>query len=175
MGTFQTVRECSDCHGTGKIPKEKCEFCRGIGVVRGEEEIAIAIPAGIEHGEMIRMSGRGEMAPHGTAGDLYIKIHVKQHASIVREGSTLTTLLHIKLTDALLGGAYPIATLDGIVDIKIPEGIKHGELLRIKGKGVPTGSGSARGDFMVKVVIDLPQKLSRNARKLIEDLRSEGI
>ena len=175
MGTFQTVRECTACSGTGKIPKEKCEHCRGVGVVRSEEEITIAIPAGIQHGEMIRMTGRGEATPHGIPGDLYIKIHVRPHTSIVRDGHTLTSQLHIKLTDALLSGTYSVTTLDGVIEIKIPEGVKHGELLRVKGKGVPHGTGTARGDFMVKVHIDIPQKLSKNARKLIEELRNEGI
>lgn len=175
MGTFQTVRECSICNGTGKIPKEKCEYCTGAGVLRSEEEIAIAIPAGIQNGEMIRMTARGEAIAHGTPGDLYIKIHVKAHASIVREGTTLTSQLHIKLTDALIGNTYTVTTLDGAVEIKIPEGVKHGELLRIKSRGVPTGQGNNRGDFMVKIHIDIPQKLSKKARKLIEELKEEGI
>lgn len=174
MGTFQTVRTCTDCNGTGKIPKEKCEYCRGVGVVRNEEEIEIRIPAGIENGEMIRMTARGEAIPHGTPGDLYIKIHVKPHKSIVRDSNTLTTTLHVKLSDALLGQVYTVETLDGPLEIKIPEGVKHGELLRIKGKGVPQG-GNNRGDFMVKISVDLPQKLSKTARKLIEELRNEGI
>jgi molecular chaperone DnaJ len=173
MGSFQTVRECDVCNGTGQIPKEKCEYCRGEGVVRGEDEIEIKIPAGIQNGEMIRMTARGEAIAHGTPGDLYIKIHVKPHAHIVRDGSTLTSQLHIKLSDALLGNKYTVATLDGNIEIKVPEGIKHGELLRIKGKGVP--QGSTRGDFMVKIIIDIPQKLSRKARKLIEELKEEGI
>lgn len=173
VGTFQTVRECDVCNGTGQIPKEKCEFCKGAGVVRSEEEIVIQIPAGIQNGEMIRMTGRGEAVQQGIPGDLYIKIHVKPHASITRDGSTLTTLLHVKLSDALLGNAYTVATLDGNVEIKVPEGVKHGELLRIKGKGVP--QGNTRGDFMVKIHIDIPQKLSRKAKKLIEELRIEGI
>lgn len=175
MGTFQTVRECSTCNGTGQIPKEVCDNCRGAGVVRSEDEIEIVIPAGIQNGEMIRMTGRGEAISQGIPGDLYIKIHVKPHASITRDGSTLASSLHIKLSDALLGNTYSVVTLDGTVEIKIPEGVKHGELLRIKGKGVPQGSSSVRGDFMVKILIDIPQKLSRKARKLIEELREEGI
>jgi molecular chaperone DnaJ len=173
MGTFQTVRECNVCNGSGQIPKEQCDVCRGSGVVRSEDEIEIAIPAGIQNGEMIRMTGRGEAIFRGTPGDLYVKIHVKPHATITRDGSTLTSTLHIKLSDALLGNTYSIQTLDGIVEIKIPEGVKHGELLRIKNKGVP--QGNTRGDFMVKIYIDIPQKLSRKARKLIEELKDEGI
>ncbi len=173
MGSFQTVRECNECNGTGKVPKEKCGHCAGAGVRRTEEEIEIKIPAGIQNGEMIRMTGRGEAVQGGTPGDLYVKIHVKKHDTITRDGATLYTNLHIKLSDALLGNTYQVETLDGDVAIKIPAGVKHGELLRIKNKGVQ--QGNSRGDFMVKIAIDIPQKLSRQAKKLIEELRGEGI
>lgn len=174
MGTFQTVRECDPCHGTGKVPKERCPVCAGAGIVRSQEEIEIKVPTGIQNGEVIRMTGRGEAMPHGQSGDLYIKVHVEQHATIKRDGSTLLSRLPIKLTDALLGGQYRIETLDGGVDINIPAGISHGELLRIKNKGVPV-DGSRRGDFLVKIEIETPKSLSRKAKKLIEDLRAEGI
>ncbi len=173
LGQFATVRECSACTGTGKIPKEKCSDCAGVGVRRSEDIIDIDIPAGIEPGEMIRMTGRGEGVRGGTPGDLYIKVHVQRHASIHRVDSTLESLLRVKLTDALLGATYGVETLDGTIQIKIPEGVKHGEILRITGKGVPVGS--SRGDFHVKIVIDIPEKLSRSARKLIEELKKEGI
>ncbi len=173
LGQFATVRECSVCHGTGKIPKEKCPDCAGMGIRRTEDKIDINIPAGIEHGEMIRMTGRGEAIPGGVPGDLYVKIHVQQHPTIKRNGDDLETVVRIKLSDALLGSTYGVETLDGVVNIKIPEGVKHGEMLRIKGKGVQGASG--RGDFMVKISIDMPQKLSRTARKLVEDLKKEGI
>ncbi len=173
MGQVQTVRECNVCNGRGQVPKERCGNCAGAGIARKQEEIEVKIPAGIQDGEMIRMTARGEAIPSGTAGDLYIKIHVKKHAQIRREGTTLYSDLRLKLTDALLGTSYKVATLDGGVEIKIPAGIKHGELLRIKNKGVP--SQGSRGDFMVKVHIDLPQKLSRKARKLVEELKDEGI
>lgn len=174
MGHFTTVRECSVCHGKGTVPKDKCGDCAGSGIRRSEDTIEINIPAGIEHGEMIRMTGRGEAIQGGTPGDLYIKIHVAKHPTISRSGEHLLTHLNIKLTDALLSSNYPIETLDGTVNIKIPAGVKHGEMLRIRGKGVPTG-GNNRGDFLVKVTIDIPQKLSRTARKLIEELKKEGI
>lgn len=173
MGTFSTVRECSDCHGTGQIPKEKCKHCAGAGVARTQEEISINVPAGIQNGEVIRMTGRGEAIAHGQTGDLYIKVHVEAHKTIHREGTTLTTKLPIKLTDALLGATYTVETLDGQTEIRIPAGITHGELIRIKDKGVPSNHG--RGDFMVKVSIETPKKLSRHAQKLIEELRGEGI
>ncbi len=173
MGNVMTVRECPTCNGAGKIPKEQCSPCSGEGIERREEEIEVNIPAGIQNGEVIRMTGRGEAIKSGAAGDLYIKIHVSNHENITRDGFNLYGSLHVKMTDALLGNTYSVETLDGKVDIKIPAGITHGELLRIKGKGVP--QGSRRGDYMVKIMIDTPNKLSRKAKKLVEELRGEGI
>jgi molecular chaperone DnaJ len=173
MGSFTTVRECNTCNGSGKIPKERCGTCVGVGVAKTEEEIGIKIPAGIQNGEVIRMTGRGEAIPHGQAGDLYIKIHAEPHKTIKREGTTLSTTLPIKLTDALLGSTYSVQTLDGAIDIKIPAGVTHGELVRIKDKGVPSERG--RGDFMVRVSVETPKKLSKKARKLVEELQGEGI
>ena len=173
MGDFTTVRECSTCHGTGKVPKERCPHCAGTGVTKKEEEIVIKIPAGISDGEVIRMPGRGEAVPQGEPGDLYVKVHVEPHPTIKREGYNLVSKLPVKLTDALLGAVYSVETLDGKMDIKIPAGISNGELIRIKGKGVPNRRG--RGDFMVKVIVATPKKLSRKAKKLIEELKEEGI
>lgn len=173
LGTFATVRTCEHCDGKGTTPKDACKTCSGRGVMRAEEEIEIKVPPGIESGEMIRMTGRGEAVKGGTPGDLYIKIHVAKHASIIRDGVSLKTNLSIKVTDALLGASYKVETLDGAVSITIPAGIKSGEILRIKGKGVP--NANTRGDFLVRVSIDTPQKLSRNAKHLIEELRKEGI
>ena len=173
MGSFTTVRECNTCYGSGKIPKERCGTCAGAGVAKTEEEISIKVPAGIQNGEVIRMTGRGEAIPHGQAGDLYIKIHADAHKTIKRDGTTLSTTLPIKLTDALLGATYSVETLDGSTDIKIPAGVTHGELIRIKDKGVPSDRG--RGDFMVRVSVETPKKLSKKARKLVEELQAEGI
>ncbi|HEY0964730.1 MAG TPA: DnaJ C-terminal domain-containing protein, partial [Candidatus Paceibacterota bacterium] len=174
MGSFTTVRECGECRGTGSVPKEKCPQCIGLGVARTQEEISIKIPAGIQNGEVIRMTGRGEAVSQGQPGDLYVKVHVEAHKRIRREGTTLYAPLPIKLTDALLGNTYKVDTLDGVVEIKIPAGIAHGELIRIKERGVPIEKGG-RGDFMVKISIETPKKLSRKAQKLVEELREEGI
>ena len=173
LGSFTTVRECNACEGRGSTPKEKCAACKGMGVEKKQEEIEITIPSGIESGEMIRLTGRGEAVKNGIPGDLYVKIHVAPHKSIKRQGEHLTSTLSIKLSDALLGASYAVETLDEPVKLKIPAGIKSGELLRIKGKGVQVGN--RRGDFLVRISIDIPQNLSRHAKKLIEDLRKEGI
>lgn len=174
LGSFTTVRECAVCDGRGQVPKVPCAVCGGRGVLKSEEEIQIEIPAGIENGEMIRMTGRGEAIRGGVAGDLYIKVHVEKHPAIVRDGAHLKTAFPIKLTDALLGASYTVETLDGPVALKVPAGVKNGDTLRIRDKGVKT-SANRRGDFLVKILIDTPQKLSRRARKLVEELREEGI
>ena len=174
MGSFSTVRECSTCNGTGKVPKERCTNCAGAGVARTQEEIQIKVPAGIQNGEVIRMTSRGEAMKGGQTGDLYIKIQVEPHNTIKRDGANLYTKQSIKLTDALLGVTYKIITLDGEVSVNIPAGITHGELLRIKNKGVPV-DGNRRGDFMIKIEVNNPKSLSKKARKLVEELKAEGI
>lgn len=174
LGSFTTVRECSVCHGKGEVPKERCGHCSGTGITRRQEEVSFKVPAGIESGEVIRMPGRGEAMPHGQPGDLYVKVQVEPHPTIKRDGSTLFINLPIKLSDALLGGTYHVDTLDGSIEVRIPTGVSHGEMLRVKGKGVPT-DGTTRGDLMIKVTIALPKKLSKKAEQLIEELRKEGI
>jgi molecular chaperone DnaJ len=174
LGSFSTTRTCDNCHGSGKVPKDKCPECRGAGVLRKEEEIAIAVPAGVEEGEMVRLGGKGEAALGGAAGDLYVKLHIKRDPRWKKEGNNLATDLTVKLTDALLGAEYSLQTLDGDLKIKIPAGVTFGEILRVKGKGVPIDR-SRRGDLMIRIIIQLPTKLSRDAQKTLEQLRKEGI
>jgi molecular chaperone DnaJ len=174
FGTFTSTRSCPKCHGKGSVPEKPCHKCHGEGVVRREEEVLVSVPAGVENGEMIRMPARGEAAAGGAAGDLYVKLHVKQDPMFAREGNNLVTVLKIKLSDALLGGSYPIRTLDGEHQITIPQGVGHNEIVRIRGLGVPY-SRTNRGDILVRIEIDLPKSLSRNAKNLIEKLKEEGL
>lgn len=174
FGTFSTERVCDKCHGRGRVPKEACPDCHGQGVRKREEELTIGIPAGIENGEMIRMTGAGEAVPHGVPGDLYVKVHVKHDARFHREGPHLVMPLSVKLTDAILGAKYTVETLDGELTVKIPAGVSFGERLRVKGKGVPQ-RGNGRGDLYFKVDINMPAKLSKAAKQAIETLRGEGI
>ena len=156
------------------MPEHQCDVCKGQGVAKREEEVHVVIPAGVSDGEMIRMPGRGEAAQGGGAGDLYVKLHVKADKSFTREGNNLLTVLHLKLTDALLGGEFKVETLDGGVSVAVPQGIAHGELIRLRERGVPHGRGS-RGDLLVRVDIQFPKKLSRTASELIAQLRKEGL
>lgn len=174
LGTFAQERECATCHGSGKVPEEKCTACKGAGVLRKEEQITIRVPAGIQNGEQVRLTGAGEAIQNGKAGDLYVRMHVAPHKVFKREGHNLVMNLNVKLTDAILGAEYPVQTLDGEIKLKIPKGVSSGEVLRVREKGVPIDS-KRRGDLFIKLEVKTPAKLSRKAEKLIEDLRAEGI
>lgn len=175
LGQFSSVRACTICEGTGKVPKEKCPECKGHGTRRKEEEIKINIPVGIDNGEMIRLPQQGEAIKAGVAGDLYVKVHVKPHATFRRDGDNLIMDLPVKLTDALLGTTVPIETLEGkTLEVKIPVMKNAEELLRVAGKGIPMG-GNHRGDLIIRLEVALPHKLSGKAKKSVEDLKSEGL
>lgn len=174
LGVFTSTRECHNCLGRGEVPEKRCSSCGGHGVAKRNEEVHIAIPAGIQNGEMIRLTGHGEAVARGTPGDLYVKVHVERHKVFQRDGNNLVMELPVKLSDALLGAEYKVETLDGNLNVKIPEGVSPGEILRVRGRGVPI-SANRRGDLYLKVSIKIPPKLSRQARKLIEDLRAEGL
>ena len=156
------------------MPKETCKNCKGSGVLRAPEEITVKIPSGIENGEMIRLSGYGEAITSGIAGDLYVRVHVTPHKELKKEGINLRMDLNIKLTDALLGAEHTINSLEGELKVKVPAGVSSGEILRLKGKGI-SSHNQGKGDLLVRIVIKTPEKLSRKAKKLIEDLKNEGV
>lgn len=174
LGNFVQERVCDKCEGTGKIPKEKCHTCHGMGTIKKPGNIKVKIPADINHGETVRLIGEGEAMKDGTPGDLYINISVKKDYLFKKEGKNILTEIEIKLSDALLGMKYQLKTLDGNIELKIPEGINNGESLRVKEKGVPMDSRH-RGDMLVKVKIKMPTRLSKAAKKAIEELQKEGL
>ncbi len=139
-----------------------------------QKEVSIVIPAGIENGQSVVMRGNGETIENGQAGDLYVRVHVKPHSNLRKEGYNLVMDINIKLSDALLGATKNVSTLDGEIELKIPSGTDHGSILRVKGKGVPQGN-SRRGDLYVRINVKLPEKLSKEAKRLVEDLKKEGI
>lgn len=174
IGTFTALKECDKCSGKGRVPKKACKICGGIGIIKGEKEVRIAIPSGIEDNEAIKLSGEGEATKRGVPGDLYARIHVKTHPVFEREGKHLLMNLEISLTEAALGAEKRIETLDGEIPLEIPVGIDSGEILRLKGKGVVVNSRE-RGDLLIQVLIKTPKRLSRKARELFEELKKEGV
>ncbi len=174
LGTFTTVATCKQCSGTGKVPEKPCKTCGGEGVVVGREEVEIKIPAGIEDGEVVRLAGLGEATKGGEPGDLYVKVHVSPDPVFSREGLNLKMTLPVKITDALLGAQYKVVDLEGnVIKLKIPQFTKDGDILRLKGKGIKAGGRT--GDLLVEVQMEMPKKLSRKAKKLLEELKEEGV
>lgn len=174
LGSIATTQLCDKCAGTGKVPKEKCDSCRGKGVLNDTRTIRINVPAGIQNGETLRLGGMGEAIQGGKPGDLYVRVAVTAHQTIVRQQYDLVTTLQIKLTDALLGTQYAVETLDGSKMISVPAGTKIGDSVVLKGLGVPINANK-RGNFVVKLNIKLPEKLSKKAKDIIEQLKEEGI
>jgi len=174
LGAFTSVHPCKECDGAGKIPKERCEECRGKGVRRHEEEITVEIPVGIDDGEMIRLPQQGEAVKDGISGDLYVKIHVKPHSVFRKEGMNLVMDLPIKMTDALLGTKINVTLVnEKVIEVKVPPLERAEEILRVRGKGVVVAHG--KGDLLIHVTITLPKKISSRAKKAVEELKKEGL
>lgn len=176
FGMMQVQAECETCHGEGQIIKNKCAKCNGEGVVRDEEIITISIPAGVAAGMQLTMQGKGNAAPHGgIAGDLLILIEEEQHKDFIRQDSDLIYNLLLDMPTAILGGQIQIPTLSGDARITITPGTQPGKVLRMRGKGLPRidqyGRTYGTGDLLINVGVYIPEKLSKDERKLIEKLQ----
>lgn len=176
LGTFSQVAVCPECKGRGEIPKKKCKNCGGDGVVRDYEKVKISIPAGIEDGQTIRLTGSGEASESGNnPGDLYVNIHVKEHLFFKRDGENIISRQKINFSQAVLGDKIEVDTIKGKTRIKIPSGIQSGDFLKIKGKGISRAGRYGRGDQLVEIKIDTPRSLNREQKKAIEDLKNSGL
>jgi len=170
LGTFQTQSVCPDCRGEGKSYEKKCSKCGGSGVEYGNEQIKIKIPAGIENGQQIRLTGKGEPSPRGIAGDLYINIIVKPSKKFKRVGDNIRSDYHISIAQASLGDKVEVETVDGNVSLKIPAGTQSHTEFKLSDRGVPHLRARGRGDHLVKVIVDIPRGLKRKEKKILEDL-----
>ena len=168
LGAVQTQVVCGSCEGVGEISKKACTNCHGSGVEQKEKELAVDIPPGVDTGMRVRVRGEGEAIKHGEPGDLYLRIHVEQDKHLVRDGNNIRSRARIGISDATLGTTISHKTVDGMVDVKIPAGIQSGTELRLKGKGVKTSHG--RGDQLVTIRVEIPKKLSKKQKKLLEEL-----
>lgn len=172
QGFFSISRTCGQCRGTGQVINNPCRQCRGEGRVQSEKTLEVKIPAGVDNGSRLRISGEGEGGAYGgAAGDLYVVVYVKEHPYFEREGSDLHCVIPISVTQAALGSEIKVPTLDGTEEtLKIPEGTQAGATFRIRGKGIPFLNGRGRGDLFVTTRVTIPQKLSREQRRLLEQL-----
>ena len=173
LGQMQTTSTCPQCGGEGQIITEKCHSCAGNGVVQGEEVVSINIPAGVMEGMQLSLSGKGNAAARGgIPGDLIILVEEEPHAHFERDGNHLHYDLYLNIADAALGAGVDVPTLDGKARIKIAPGTQGGKILRLKGKGLPSVEGYARGDLLVTVNVWTPKTLSSEERELMEKLRN---
>jgi len=172
--SFTSTETCPTCRGAGKKASNPCSQCGGDGRVNEQVKIIVRIPAGIESGQIIKLSGQGEAPPlGGRPGDFYVTVNIQPHSNFKRKGEDLYYDLFIHFTQAALGDEIEIPILEGSVKLKIPIGVESGEIIRLKGQGMPRFQGRGRGDMMVRIHVRTPKKLSKKARKLLEELREE--
>jgi molecular chaperone DnaJ len=172
QGFFSVQQTCPRCHGNGKMITEPCGSCHGHGRVEEHKTLSVKVPAGVDTGDRIRLSGEGEAgAMGGPAGDLYVVVSVREHAIFQRDGKHLYCEVPISFADAALGGELEVPTLDGRVKLKIPEGTQTGKLFRLRGKGVAPVRGGGAGDLMCRVAVETPVHLDRRQRELLEEFR----
>ena len=179
FGQMVNERPCSRCKGEGKIISEPCKECRGKGTVKRNKKLKVKIPAGVDNGSRLRVSGEGEAgAKGGPSGDLYVYLYVKPHKFFERDGTTVLCEVPINIVQATLGADIKVPTLDGQVTMKVPEGTQPGKILRLKGKGIPSLRGGGRGDQLVRIKVVVPTKLSdkqKDALRKFADISKDNI
>lgn len=171
LGQMQTVATCSNCHGEGSTITAKCGSCKGEGRVFGEETVSLDIPAGVQEGMQLNVSGKGNAGERGgMPGDLIILIEEEPHKELHREGLNVAYELHLSFPDAVFGTQVEVPTIDGKAKIKIPAGTQSGKILRLKGKGFPSVNSYEKGDQLVQVSVWTPQELSTEEKAILEKL-----
>lgn len=172
FGAIQQSVTCSGCEGRGKVPEKKCSVCKGSGTQRQKKTIKVKIPAGIDDGSVIRLSGYGEAIGQGQKGDLYVGISVKAHKKFTREGDIILSEEHVSMVDAALGTEIQVETVDGLIGMKIPAGTQSGTDFKLSGHGVPhVRNEDRRGPHIVSIIVDTPTKLSRKQKKVLEEFK----
>jgi molecular chaperone DnaJ len=175
FGMFVRVLPCSACRGKGKFIDSPCRKCRGSGLVKRERQITVRIPAGIDEGYQLRLHGEGETPPNGgQTGDLYVRIHVAPHQYFKRGGDDLLYNLTIGFPQAALGAEVQVPTLEGNTTVKIRPGTQPGEIIKLRGKGMPRFRAYGNGDLLVRVNIAVPERLTQQQRTLLEALAKES-
>jgi molecular chaperone DnaJ len=171
FGQFVNVSLCDRCQGEGQVISDPCKDCRGQGRVQAGKVLRVTVPAGVDDGTQIRLSGEGEPAPRGgVPGNLYVVVHVEPHRYLRRQGDDLLMDLPVNVAQAALGDEVQVPTLDGEVSIKIPAGTQDGKVVRVRGKGVPHLRETGRGDLQVRLRVTVPSDLTREQRDLFKKL-----
>ena len=173
FGMFTQITTCNKCGGKGTTIEEYCPTCRGLGRVQRTRDIELKLPKGVDEGSQLRLAGEGEAGDAGS-GDLYVVVHIKQHPIFERRGSDLYMSQPISFPEATLGTKINIKTIDGTVEkVKIPEGTQHGDVIRLRNKGMPSLRGRNYGDLYLDIKLRTPTNINRKARYLLEELQKE--
>ncbi|MDP8566663.1 molecular chaperone DnaJ [Methylophilus aquaticus] len=173
QGFFSVQQTCPKCHGTGKMVKDPCPTCHGNGRVKQNKTLNVKIPAGVDEGDRIRLSGEGEAGVNGgPTGDLYVVVHLKEHSIFQRDGANLHCEMPISFSTAALGGEIEVPTLDGAAKMKIPAETQTGGVFRLRGKGIKPLRSNEYGDLMVHVVVETPVKLTEKQKDLLREFES---
>ncbi|MEI7591691.1 MAG: molecular chaperone DnaJ [Actinomycetes bacterium] len=179
LGQMMTTGPCTRCSGTGTLIASPCRTCRGEGRTVKEQTYTVDVPAGIDTGSTLRLTGRGEVGPRGgRIGDLYVHLRVRPHERFVRHGYDLAHELHVSMTQATFGTHIEFETLDGVEDLVIPSGTQSTRIFRLRGRGVPHVEGRGRGDLLVQVMVDTPTALSEDEETLLRsfaEMRGEEL
>ena len=171
QGFFSVMRTCPNCQGRGQIIRTPCKTCRGAGRNEKEKSLEVKIPAGVETGSRLRVTGEGEAGVNGgPSGDLFVVLHVKEHDTFERQGANLYSAVPVSFAQAALGAEIKVKTLDGEEDLKIPAGTQTGTVFRLKSHGMPALGGRGKGDLFVAVTLITPKTLTKEQRKLLEQL-----
>lgn len=173
QGFFAVQQTCPTCHGQGKIIKTPCDSCHGQGRIKKTKTLSVKIPAGVDTGDRIRLTGEGEAGEHGApAGDLYVQVHVREHHIFTREANNLFCEVPVTFTMSALGGEVEVPTLDGRVSLKVPAETQTGRMFRMRGKGVQSVRGGGVGDLICKLVVETPVNLSSKQKELLRDFEA---
>jgi molecular chaperone DnaJ len=171
QGFFSIARTCPACQGSGSVITDPCQKCKGEGRILRQRTVDAKVPAGVEDGTRIRFSGAGEVGAFGgPAGDLYVVLHVKEHPFFAREGNDLHCVVPLSVPQAAMGAEIRVPTMDGEHTLKIPEGTQPGTTFRIRNKGVPVLNGHGKGDLYVEVRVQVPSKLNKRQKELLQEL-----
>lgn len=171
QGFFSVMRTCSNCQGKGQIIRNPCKSCNGDGRIEKEKTLEIKIPAGVETGSRLRVTGEGEAGVGGgPSGDLFVVLHLAEHDTFERQGANLYSAVPLTFAQAALGAEVKVKTLDGEEDLKVPAGTQTGTVFRIKSRGMPALGGRGKGDLFVAVTLITPKTLTKDQRKLLEQL-----
>jgi molecular chaperone DnaJ len=169
FSTFVTVQPCTKCHGQGKFIPKPCSSCKGSGQTKGTKHLSFDLPPGIDNGDYA-LTGEGESIPHGASGDLIVRVRVKPHPLFKRDGADVFYDAKISIVDACIGNTIEVPTLEKAEKIKVEEGTQPNTIVKLKGKGLPHLHSRGRGDQYVRLVIEIPTKLSKQQKELFQKL-----